>query len=130
MSSLLRAQFDTSALLAALDALEGEVLRKHLLGASAITAARVKSEAEMRVRRRTGRTARGIVVQEATAGTGHVVIATNTDEPGLPGWLEHGTEKMRATPFLFASARLEEGAHAARCREAVQDAIDEVGLGG
>ena len=36
---------------------------------------------------------------------------------------------MTAQPFLFASARLEEGAHDRRAREAVQAAIDETGLG-
>jgi len=36
---------------------------------------------------------------------------------------------MTAKPFLFVSARLEEGAHDRRAREAVQAAIDEKGLG-
>ena len=49
--------------------------------------------------------------------------------PGLPGWLEHGTKFMTPRPYFFESARLEEGPHRQRVAQAIQNALDEGGLG-
>lgn len=97
--------------------------------ASRVTADRVDAEATSRVARRTGATAEGIIVEETHDGTGYVVIATNPNTPGVPGFLEQGTAKMTKRPFLFVSAALEIGPHERRISEATQDAIDAEGLG-
>jgi HK97 gp10 family phage protein len=137
---------DTTALLAALDALPDRV-HAHLKAAAKITAENIAREARARVARRTGETAAHIRVEETHSGDGYIVwvapevrVSHHTMPSGrshtqkvtynaLAGWLEFGTRHMPARPFLFVSARLEEGAHDRRCREAVQAAIDETGLG-
>jgi hypothetical protein len=126
MSDRLTIDVDNRSLLAALDRL-GALAEKHVQAAAKETADRIAAEARARVARRTGTTAHGIGVDIARVGSGYVVFADRPDNPGLPGWLEFGTERMTARPFLFASARLEEAAHDRRIRQAVQDAIDEVG---
>ena len=120
---------DTSALLAAFDRIP-DLVAKHVTVAAKVTADAIKSEALGRVARRTGTTASGITVDTARAGVGYVVFVDHPDNPGLPGWLEFGTKHMTAQPFLFVSARLEEGAHDRRMRDAIRDAIAEGGLGG
>ena len=129
MPALLRIDVDTAAVIKALTDFAGPVMERHVRLAARTTAERITAEALTRVRRKSGRTARGIRIQSAEVGTGYVVLATNPDNPGLPGWLEFGTERMTAKPFFFVAAQLEEGAYDRRIRTAVQDAIDEVGLG-
>lgn len=119
---------ETTALLAALQQLPA-LVRTHVKRAARVTADRIVREAAGRVARRTGATAAGLTVEETHSGDGYVVFVKRVDEPGLPGWLEHGTKFMTKRPFLFVSARLEEGAHERRTRDAIQDAIDEKGLG-
>jgi hypothetical protein len=139
-------EVDTRALLAALDAIPAEV-HAHLKAAAKLTAENIAAEARRRVARRTGETAAHIVVEETHSGDGYIVwvepdvrISSHTMPSGrthtqavsynaLGGWLEFGTRFMSARPFLFASARLEEGAHDRRSREAIQAAIDAHGLG-
>ena len=118
---------DTAPLLAALDAIPAAV-RAHLKAAAQITADNIATEARARVRRRTGQTGDAITVEETHSGDGYVIY-TGNGRQHIASFLEFGTKFMTAKPFLFASARLEEGAHQRRCREAVQDAIDEHGLG-
>lgn len=125
MADSLHIEIDNTALLAALDRL-GAAAETYLLAAATETANRIAAEARARVARRTGTTAHGIGIDTARTGTGVVVFADRPSNPGLPGWLEFGTKHMTARPFLFASARLEEGAHDRRVRDAIQAAIDEV----
>ena len=126
MAPLLTIDVDTRALLTALDTL-GAVVERHVKAAAKVTAENIAREARARVARRTGKTASGIGIDVARHDTGWVVFAENENMPGLPGWLEFGTRRMIARPFFFASARLEEGPHDRRMREAIQAAIDEGG---
>lgn len=128
MGSLLRLDVDTAGLFAAMDQAVAEIERA-LKSNAEITAHRIASEAEGRVRRRTGKTAAGITVEETRDGKGYVVFVQRPDMPGLPGWLEFGTRFMSKRDFFFASARLEEAAHERRSHEVVQDVLDAKGLG-
>jgi hypothetical protein len=128
MANLLTIEVDTAALMAALDRIPA-LVEKHVLIAAEQTAQNVAREARARVARATGKTAAGIGIEVAKRGPGYVVFSDRPDQPGLPGWLEFGTKKMAAQPFFFASARLEEGPHDRRMREAIADAIGEGGLG-
>ncbi len=133
---IFRVTLDTAGLLSALDRL-GREAERHLVAAAHVTATNVQSEAQRRVARATGETMRGIVVRE---GAGHqpgwAVLATNPRMPNLPLWIEKGTKQGKpgshtapARPFFYTSVDLEAGAHDRRMREALQDAIDEQGLG-
>ena len=126
---LLSVDVDARPTLAALDRLAEDLAAARTKAASKVTADAIATEAKRRVRRRTGLTAEGIVVEEDRARVGYVVLATRQQFPNLPHWLEHGTKFMTASPFFFPSARLEEAAHERRIREALQLAIDDVGLG-
>jgi hypothetical protein len=97
--------------------------------ASRITATNIQREAEARVRRRTGETARGIRVEEDEDGIGYVVLSAHPRMPNLPIWLERGTVHMTARPYFDVSARLEEGPHRRRIGQALLDAIEEAGRG-
>lgn len=142
MADRFQIDVDTSALLTAMDRLSAQVVERHTRPACKVTALNVQREARARVRRRTGRTAAGITVEESYDQQGYVVLpfndaferalieSGNDQQPeNLPYWLEFGTKKMTKKPFFFESARLEEGAHDRRIRAAIQDAIDEAGLG-
>jgi len=119
---------DTTALLAALDAIPDAVLA-HLKPESKITADNVAAEAARRVQRRTGKTGDAITVEETHNGDGYVVFVGN-GRGHVGRYLEFGTRgHAHAHPFLFVSARLEEGPNLRRARLAIQDAIDEKGLG-
>lgn len=112
------------------------------------TAHKIQQSAFARVAVRTGETRSHITVEETHNGEGFIVwvepdvlISLHTNKKtgrqhtqrvtynALGGWLEFGTEKMTARPFLFNSARLEEGGHQRRLAEAIQDEIDDLGLG-
>lgn len=138
----LQIDVDTSALLRALGQLDVSLVERHTKPACLVTARNIQREARARVKRRTGRTAAGITVQESFDKQGYVVlpfnealtlalIASGNDQQpeNLPYWLEFGTRKMTKKPFFIESARLEETAHDRRIRDAIQDAIDESGLG-
>jgi hypothetical protein len=127
--------------LAAFDDVAARIDRK-CLDASYVSAAHIKLEAQARVARRTngkksksdpsgrgGRTARGIVVERGRTFSGYVVRALRPDMPNLPLWLEKGTKKMQARPFLAPAEALEEGPHERRILEAINQAIAEAGLG-
>jgi len=130
---------DDAALLAALDAIPEAVLA-YLKPAAKVTADNICREAKLRLERQlgpnaTGATVRGIHVEPTRDDerAGYVVLGYDANIPHDGGpvdqWLEFGTQYMAARPFLFASARLEEGAHDRRSHEAIQDAIDAQGLG-
>lgn len=118
---------DHTELFAAMDAIP-EAVHRHLNMAAAFTADRIASEARGRVKRRTGRTGQAITVDEAHSGDGYVIYVADP-RTHIGSFNEFGTKFMSAQPFLFVSARLEEGAHDRRAREAVQNAINETGLG-
>jgi hypothetical protein len=123
---------------AALDKLL-EIAPPRVRAAAFVTATRVRDEAQRRIRRRTGRTAAGIVVRELANGAGYMVVAegapgqpeTYRGAPAVPVWLELGATSMRfgPKPFLFVSGTLEEQAHEGRIREALESAIADAGLG-
>jgi HK97 gp10 family phage protein len=119
---------DDTALLAALDAIP-DAVRAHLKPESKVTADNIAAEARGRIRRRTGQTGEAITVEETRNGDGYLVWVGQARRH-IGRYLEFGTTRMSAKPFLFVSARLEAGAALRRARLAIQDAIDEKGLGG
>lgn len=128
MAPLLTIDVDPKPVLAAIDRFAKD-LEPKLLAPAKETAENIVREAEARVARRTGKTAEGIGLEVARIGVGYVVFDDNPDMPGLPGWLEFGTLKMRRREYFFSSARLEEAAHERRMVQAVTDTIQESGLG-
>jgi len=135
MPSELTISVENADLLRAMDAL-GPAALVFTKAAARVTADRIVGEAQSRVARATGETAAGIHKEETNNGDGYVVRDTNRRMPELPTWLEFGTSQGKkgshsslARPFFFVSAQLEAGAHDRRMHEAVQDAIDAVGLG-
>ena len=118
---------DDTALLAALDTMPDACVA-HLKPESKITADNIAADAAQRIQRQTGQTGDQIVVEETHNGDGYVVLVRG-DRQHIARFLEWGTVHQRAYPFLFASARLEEGPNLQRARLAIQDAIDEKGLG-
>ena len=127
MSDTFTIDVETTALFAAIDEIP-EAVQRHLKAAAKVTADRIATEARGRIRRRTGQTGEAITVAETYNGDGYVIYVGNKRQH-IGSFLETGTKFMSPKPFLFVSARLEEGAHDRRAREAVQAAIDEKGLG-
>jgi Bacteriophage protein of unknown function (DUF646). len=128
MAPLLTLTTETAELFAALDAL-GDEAAALVKSVAQDTAVRIQREARARVRRATGATANRITIEETHDGTGYVVFVNQPDNPGLAGWIEFGTIKMTGRGFLFTSARLEESGHLRRVSQAVQDALNALGLG-
>ena len=131
MADKLTITVDTADLLAALARL-GARAERHVHAAAKVTAEKIREEARGRVRRATGRTANAIVTEEAEGPLGGWRVYVEPMPPraaNLPQWIEFGTKKMQARPFLFSSARLEAGAHLRRVSEALDAAIEEQGLG-
>jgi len=118
---------ENAALLAALDAIPDAVFA-HMKPELRVTANNIAAEAGRRIRRRTGETGDAITVDETHNGDGYVVFVGGT-RGHIARFLEFGTSRMKAKPFLFASAQLEAGPALRRARFAIQDAIDEKGLG-
>ena len=148
MADQITAELDAGSLIDAMDRLGNEVLLRHTKGAALVTANNIAAEAQRRIRRRTGTTAAGITVVEDHEREGYVVkmgdvrgpnarqipgsrrrLSVHTNDAHVGTYLEYGTRDMGAFPFFWQSARLEYGPHDRRMKEAVQDAIDEVGLG-
>lgn len=127
MSDQLIVDVDTTELLAALGAIPDAVLAR-LKIVSKDTADRIATEARARIRRRTSKTGDAITVEESRRGDGYVIFVGG-DRQHIGRFLEFGTKFMTAKPFLFASAQLEESGHDRRARAAIQEAIDELGLG-
>lgn len=134
MAPLLTIDADASEVLAAMDRL-GDQVSSHVKAAAKVTADAIAKETRARIPRRAGgptyarHTADGVTVEETYSGDGYVVFIAQPDMAGLPGWLEFGTKHMTPRPALFASANLERGSHDRRIVEAVNDAIEGVGLG-
>lgn len=136
MNSLLTLEVDTTAVLAAIDQLiaagHASPLERRCQAAAKATADRIQVEARARARRATGQLAAAVTVDEAPPPLGgyNVFVAPMPPRPeNFALWHEVGTSKMTAQPFLWSSARLEAAAHERRIAQAVQDAINEVGLG-
>jgi hypothetical protein len=106
----------------------GESAGRFVKPAAKVTADNIADGARTRVRRRTGATAAGIQVKEDFTGDGYVVVSASRPV-NLPAWLEFGTRTMQSFPYLFNSARLEEGPHLRRIEAALQDAADEADRG-
>lgn len=87
------------------------------------TADRVAGDVRSRVPRLTGETESTTVVQAMRAG-GYAVIIK-----GAARYLEFGTKFMQARTFFFPAVTLESPGYHRRTRDAVQDGIDQVGLG-
>jgi hypothetical protein len=135
MSDKLTVDVDSRALYATLDRL-GAIGEKHVKAAAKVTATPSRTRCgAASVATRPARRDRATTPRKAspstsrTMGRGTSSTSTVRTCPNLPLWLEFGTKHMTASPFAFNSARLEEGAHDRRTRAAVQDAIDELGLG-
>lgn len=128
MSTFMTIEADAAGLIDAMTKY-GAFAGRHLKDAAFITATAIRREARARVARATGETAQGITVEETHNKDGYVVFPHRPGNPGLPGWIELGTEKMKARPFLMNSARLEEGAHLRRIGEALEFAAEDAGLG-
>lgn len=126
---------DASGLTAALKRL-GDTALKYTKPASKVTANNIEREAQRRVKRATGETAKGIQTFEMHNGEGYVVVSTNRRMPNLPLWLEGGTKKGKpgshtqsADPYFWPAVRLELGAHERRIGDAIDRAIQAEGLG-
>jgi len=109
-------------------------LQPFVKAASRVSADHVCAEAKARLQRQlsgtsTGVTVAGIVVKADRSGWGWIVDAGNVTTPMLDRWLESGTVHMRARPFFFASAQLEQSAQLSRVQSAVHAALSEYGLG-
>lgn len=133
---LLAVDVDATELLAALDRL-GDGAEVVCQEAALETSRVIQREGRARVRRATGRMREAIWYDTAPGPLGgyRVYLLPMSDPDGgmrpenFGLWHEVGTEKMTAQPFLLISAQMEEGAHLRRVSDAVQDAIDEQGLG-
>ncbi len=122
---------DTRALFDALDAL-GDAAEELVHEAARATAHRVAESARGRVRRATGQMAAAITVDEAPKPLGGFRVYVGSMQgraDNMAQWHEFGTRYMSAQPFMFNSARLEEGAHVQRVREALARAGREQGFG-
>ncbi len=125
---------DTAALTEALLTLP-QALKPFVKAAARISADNIAREAATRLQRQlsgtsSGRTVAGIVVKSDRTGWGWIVDAGNLTTPMLDRWLENSTKTMAARPFFWASAKLEEAAHASRIQGAVAAGLSEHGLGG
>jgi len=124
---------DAAAVLGALQRFPA-VVEAHLKVSFKETADAIQREAQGRIRRRTGKTGDAIEVQESYDKKGYVVVVA-APRTHIGRWLEWGTVndngslRMAAKPFLFISAQLEEGPGVRRAEEALQAAIEEIGLG-
>ena len=133
MSDSITAEWDTAGVIAAFDRF-GAVLEPYLKEAAKDTATAIQREAQARLQRQlgpgaTGKTVANIQIQEARVGVGYVVLSTREPMPNVPIWLERGTSRQRPRPYFNSAALLEEGAHRRRIEQAVQQALNDTGLG-
>jgi hypothetical protein len=124
---------DTTALKESLLTLN-QALKPFIKVAAKISADNIARDAKDRLQRQlsgtsSGETVAGIVVRADRTGWGWIVDAGNKSTPMLDRWLEKGTQHMHARPFFWASAKLEQAAHASRIRGAVVAGLSEHGLG-
>lgn len=127
-NSLLTVTVDTTAVDRAL-ADATEAVKGQTLPLCHDTAEAVRQEALGRVARRTGLTAAGLEILPTRSGYGYVVRAGRSERNQVPRWLEFGTRFMSPRPFLLVSAKLEAPGFPGKAAAAVQEGIDDVGLG-
>lgn len=141
---LMTIDVDLAPLIRALDEIPNAILA-HLKPVAQQTAERIVAEAKARVARRTGHTAEQIRVEEtgepdvweqlvldksADDDFAYIIRADDpTTKLHTEKWLEFGTKFETPRPFFFVAADLERGAYERASRQAIQDAIDETGLG-
>lgn len=123
---------ETSTVLAMLDAL-GPAAEVHVHAVSKITAERIQIEARARARRATGALQEAITVEEVgppmhgyRVYVDEMVVGGEKRAREFPLWHEFGTKRVKAQPFLYSSAELEEGPHLRRLADALGEAIVEV----
>lgn len=132
---------DYTALTASLVGLP-DSLKPYVSAAAFITATNIRAEAMARLERELGpgtgkgfgrpgpyETVEGILVNPIASGWGWIVDAGNMTQPMLDRWLELGTKNMAPRAFFFASALLEQQAHADRINDGIRQAIADKGLG-
>ena len=133
-SPLLTISVETRGLVAALSRL-GSRADARLHAASKQSALAVQREARVRLERQvsggsTGQTAEGVTAKDdGDAWLVYVDIPAERWQ-NLDIGLEFGTSRMRERPFLHQAAILEEGPHRRRIVRAIEELIEEVGLGG
>jgi HK97 gp10 family phage protein len=102
----------------------GDVTREEIRGAIGLTVEAIAARARRRVRKRTGKGAASIRARVAKKGTSGRV--THPKRMIHLRFLEFGTQKMPAYPWLFPSAEEERQHHPARMRAALQRAQNKV----
>ena len=134
------ATIDTAPVLDAFQRL-GPTIAERTRAAAKQAASQIAAEQRRRVRRRTGATALGIQVIDDYTKTGYVVLTTDMrDRPTKRGgryykelhvgtYLEYSTKFMRAHPFFYDAAKLQQPAFMRAIEVAVQDGINVTGLG-
>ena len=121
------ATVDDAALLAMFDRL-GPSIEFHCREVGRDTAKRIVSEAQGRVRRATGQTAKGIHWELSQDDKGYVVLGYRKGEQApVDRFLELGTATMLKRPFFWASMEVEAAGHRRRLEEALQAALTELG---
>lgn len=152
MADGLKVDVDSAALISALRDFPG-ILQPRVMASCKVSANSILREARSRIRRRSGKTAGGMRVDETYNGDGYVVVMGDAVAPdetrrresvgGSKRWvrsgayqeahvgiyLEFGTKSMAMRPFLFASGDLEVGAHRRRVEQAIIDGMRAEGLG-
>ena len=101
--------------------------------AASQTATRIQGGARARLRaqtRGTGRTADAISVREDADGKAFAVEskAVRPAPANLPGWLEYGTSKMAARPYMRPAAEAERARYRREIQTAAEQAAHEAGL--
>lgn len=156
MADMFRVELDTSALLKAFDSLGDAKLVPYTKPVAEKTAQRIRREQLARVHRRTGQRLE-IDVREDREQIGYIVatsdvrsqermaalvqqrkqfgstrrgITASENVAHVGAYLEYGTVDMKARPFFWEAARLEEDAFDRGIREAVSQALEDAGLGG
>lgn len=134
MADNITATVDASGLLEGLRQL-GDTALKYTKPASRVTANNIEREAQGRVRRATGDTAKGIQVFEMHNGEGYVVVSNNRRMPNLPLWIEAGIKRGKprshdepASPYFWPAVKLESSPHDRRISQAVADGIRAEGF--
>lgn len=147
MADGLVVEVDADDMIAAVSRIGNERAELAVDRAALATSEAIVREARSRLQRQlgpnaTGKTVAGIEIDRADRG-GFIVGSSRQPFPNLPLWLERGTKKgtrvtrgrarsggnMKARPYFYESAELEEQPHLRRVAEELQREIDAEGLG-
>lgn len=116
---------------AALDRL-GDAAAPLLLAVAKESAESIKADVQARIRRQTngtGRTANAVTVDQVEGGYRVHSGDMQDRAANLPTWLEYGTKHMTPKPAWNAAILLQQGTHMRRLEDAMQAAIDGLGVG-